>query len=203
MNLWDERYSQSGYAYGTEPSQFLVEQINWLNLKSPLSILSLGEGEGRNAVYLATLGHHVHAVDGSAVALLKAQDLAASRDVRIETQLTDLSNFVIEKRYNIVVMIFCHLPSTLRQKIHKKIVDALAPGGVLIYQAYSPKQLGYGTGGPEQLDLLVDITELKNCFNGMEVIHENMYEKEIIEGKYHTGLAAVTEFVARLNNFAE
>lgn len=197
MNRWDERYSQKGYAYGTEPNQFLVEQVNALNLAAPLNILSLGEGEGRNAVYLATQGHHVHAVDGSAVGLEKAKKLAEQHHVSLVTQVADLTHFSIEQPCDGVVMIFCHLPSTVRHAIHQKIMEALVPGGVLIYQAYSTRQLNYQTGGPREVDLLVNLNELEESFSDMRVLHACMHDKEIYEGKYHTGLAAVTEFVAR------
>lgn len=197
MNRWDERYSQNGYAYGTEPNQFLVEQVTALNLAAPLNILSLGEGEGRNAVYLATLGHHVHAVDGSSVGMAKAHKLAEQNRVSLQTQVADLTHYTINSPCDAVIMIFCHLPSAVRHAIHQKIMDALVPGGVLIYQAYSTRQLNYQTGGPREADLLVNLDELEQCFSNMNVLHGCMSEKEIYEGKYHTGLAAVTEFVAR------
>ena len=77
LNPWDARYGQEGFYYGTEPNDFLVEQAG---LIAPGGrVLCLAEGEGRNAVYLASKGFRVLAVDGSAVGLEKARDLARSR----------------------------------------------------------------------------------------------------------------------------
>ena len=60
--MWDERYSQPGFVYGTEPNEFLAS----VAARIPIGpVLSLGEGEGRNAAFLASLGHRVLAVDQS------------------------------------------------------------------------------------------------------------------------------------------
>jgi len=67
--MWDERYSSAGYAYGTEPNGFLVATASRLPAGR---ILCLGEGEGRNAVWLARQGYEVTAVDASRVGLQKA-----------------------------------------------------------------------------------------------------------------------------------
>lgn len=197
MNKWDDRYSGSEYAYGLKPSEFLVEQATLLLPKKTLHVLSLGEGEGRNATYLAGLGHHVHAVDGSAVGLVKASQLASQRNVKITTQIADLTDYKIDHTYDLIIMIFCHIPSIVRTKIHSQILSSLSLGGLLIYQAYSPNQLRYGTGGPDQMDMLVTLDELKGSFSPMQFLHANMREREVKEGSFHTGLAEVTEFVGR------
>ena len=197
MNKWDERYSGSEYAYGLKPNAFLVEQATLLLPANRLRVLSLGEGEGRNATYLAECGHQVHAVDGSVVGLAKARQLATERKVIITTEVADLTDYKIDLAYDLIVMIFCHLPSRVRTKIHHQILSSLNPGGLLIYQAYSPNQLKYGTGGPDQLDMLVTLEELKQNFSPMQLLHGCIREREIKEGTFHTGLAEVTEFVAR------
>src|SRR5262245_4923475 len=89
---WDERYSAPGFAYGTEPNDFLSAVADRI---PPGPILTLGEGEGRNAAFLAGLGHEVVAVDQSEVGLAKARRLAEERGVRVETQPADLSDYPI------------------------------------------------------------------------------------------------------------
>jgi hypothetical protein len=88
--MWDQRYSAEGYVYGTEPNGFLVAKADLLPAGA---ILCLGEGEGRNAVWLATQGYEVTAVDASGVGLHKARGLAAERGVRITTVHADLAAF--------------------------------------------------------------------------------------------------------------
>lgn len=51
---WDQRYSEPGYAYGTDPNDFLVASLGHLPANG--SILCLAEGEGRNSVFLACNG---------------------------------------------------------------------------------------------------------------------------------------------------
>ena len=89
---WNERYSESGFAYGTEPNEFLISVVDRIPHGR---ILSLAEGEGRNAVYLASLGYEVTGVDGSEVGLRKAMELAKERGVAITTIQADLSEFEI------------------------------------------------------------------------------------------------------------
>jgi SAM-dependent methyltransferase len=141
---WDERYSQPGFAYGTEPNDFLESVANRL---PPGPVLTLGEGEGRNAVFLAGLGHEVVAVDQSEVGLAKTRRRAEERGVRVQTQQADLSNYPIQPgAWAGIVSIFCHLPPSIRVPLHAAVVRGLRPGGVFILEAYTPRQYGRGTG---------------------------------------------------------
>jgi len=114
--MWDERYSQPGFAYGTEPNEFLAANAKRIPIGP---VLSLDEGEGRNAAYLASLGHRVVAVDQSEVGLAKAKRLAADRNLTIETVCADLANFHIEpSAWTGIVSIFCHLPRQVRLPLY-------------------------------------------------------------------------------------
>ena len=109
MNPWDERFGGEAYAYGTEPSRWLVENAGRIPRGMP--VLALGEGEGRNGVFLAGLGLDVEAVDGSPVGLAKARRLASSRGVPLRTTVADLADFVpAPGGYGAVVLVFLHLP---------------------------------------------------------------------------------------------
>src|SRR5690242_19609455 len=113
--MWNERYANSEFAYGTEPNSFLVQNARLLT--SP--VLSLGEGEGRNAVFLASLGLDVLGMDASDVGLGKAQKLAASRGVVIRTEVRDLASYEPpENHFGSVISIFAHLPSQLRNRLY-------------------------------------------------------------------------------------
>ena len=192
--MWDVRYSDAEYVYGTAPNAFLASVADQIPRGK---VLSLAEGEGRNAVYLAELGCKVLAVDASAVGLSKAQRLAEERGVTIETRVADLADFHIEPdSWDAIVAIFCHLPSGIRSSVHHKVVAGLRPGGVFVLEAYTPTQLKLKTGGPPTADMLMTLKLLRVELAGLRFIHARELEREVIEGKFHTGRGAVVQVVA-------
>lgn len=193
--MWNERYSSETYAYGTEPNKFLTEMYD----KLPSGrILCLGEGEGRNAVWLAELGYDVTAVDISEVGLLKARKLAKSRGVSIKTVHADLSEYEIKPRHwDVIVSIFCHLPPTLRENLHHRCVKGLSPGGVFLLEAYTPMQTEYKTGGPPSAEMMMDVQSLTSELGGLEFLHLQERVREVNEGVFHNGTGAVVQVFAR------
>ena len=192
--MWDKRYSTDDYVYGTEPNSFLVENAGLL--KGP--VLSLAEGEGRNAVYLASLGLRVHGVDGSKVGLAKAEALARSREVEISTELADLSIFTPEPHhYGSVISISAHLPSRIRHVLYPKVERSLVPGGVILLEAFSESQLTRDTGGPKDLDMLMTIEKVAREFPSCEPILLRELEREVCEGAFHSGPALVVQFIGK------
>ena len=120
--MWNERYANPEYAYGTEPNTFLRQNAH--RLSGP--VLSLAEGEGRNSVYLASLGFDVLGVDSSSVGLEKAQKLARSRGVQIRTEVADLATYnPPPDTFRSVISIYCHLPKAIRRELHHRIATAL------------------------------------------------------------------------------
>lgn len=188
---WDERYSEPGYTYGTEPNEFVAAMAGRI---PPGRILSLAEGEGRNAVYLASLGYQVTGVDGSDVGLRKARELAAERGVTITTIQADLSTFEIEEnQWDGIVASYCHLPSAIRTPLFRAAVRGLKPGGVFVLEAYSKEQLSYGTGGPQSPDMLMSLDDLTQELAGLEFVHAVTVVRDVREGSRHTGLASVVQ----------
>jgi SAM-dependent methyltransferase len=193
--MWDERYSAEGYAYGTEPNDFLTERVGRL---PPGRVLCLGEGEGRNAVWLARQGFEVTAVDASAVGLAKAERLADRHGVRVRTVHADLAHYQIEPgAWDGIVSIFLHLPAGLRARVHRDCVAGLRPGGVLLLEAYTPRQLQHGTGGPPSAELMMDADTLRGELAGLDFIELGEREREIREGPFHDGVGAVVQVVGR------
>jgi SAM-dependent methyltransferase len=192
---WNERYSETGFTYGTAPNEFLVSVAD----KIPRGkILSLAEGEGRNAVYLASLGYQVTGVDGSEVGLSKAVQLATERGVAITAVLADLGSFeIVPEQWNGIIAFFCHLPSAIRIPLHRAAVRGLKPGGVFVLEAFSKEQLAYGTGGPPSLDMLMSLEELKQELAGLDFVHAVRIERAVHEGSGHTGLASVVQVLGR------
>ena len=194
-SFWNNRYAGQDFIFGTEPNSFLAEKASLIQ-SGP--VLCLGEGEGRNAVHLAALGHAVTAVDLSEVGLTKARQLAATRGLKIETVAADLATYEIEHgKWSGVVSIFLHLPPELRRRLLAEVARGLAPGGVFVLEAYTPAQLAFCTGGPKEPELLVTLSGLRECLDGMEWIVGREIEREVIEGSGHTGRASVVQVVVR------
>lgn len=195
MNMWDERYGQKDYFYGTDPNDFLRERASSL-WKAGDRILCLAEGEGRNAVFLAGLGFSATAVDGSAAGLSKLKRLAAERGVNVSAIQSDLADFQIEeKAWDGIVSIWCHLPRELRQKVHHGCVRGLKQGGWFLLEAYTPEQLKYKTGGPQNPDMMPTLADLHSELAGLRFSHEVEMVREVHEGTGHEGLSAVVQLV--------
>jgi SAM-dependent methyltransferase len=193
--MWDERYSADEYIYGKDPNEFLANAAS--NLPKG-KVLCVAEGEGRNAVYLATHGYEVVAVDSSAVGLEKAKKLAAERGASIETIVTDLAHFDIEpESWDGVVSIFAHLPPPVRKELHKQIVKGLRPGGVLILEAYRPDQLKYKTGGPPTAEFMMTLQGLEEELTGLEFEYAMELDRDVVEGQFHTGKGAVVQIIGK------
>ena len=193
--MWDERFDTPEYIYGTQPNDFLVSVANEI---PPSKVLCLADGEGRNGVYLASLGYEVLAVDQSAVGLAKAQKLAIAKQVSITTIQANLADFVIEpEAWDGIVSIYCHLPSSLRNKVYQQIIRGLKPNGVFMLEGFAPEQLQYNTGGPKDLDLLPKLVTLQEELGSLNWEISQDIERELWEGRYHNGKAAVIQMLGR------
>ena len=192
--MWDERYSAEGYAYGTTPNKFLEENVKCIPKGK---ILSLAEGEGRNAIFLAKQGYSVTAVDASLVGLNKARKLAKENEVVVEFIHADLAAYDLgENKWDGIVSIFCPLPSSLRKDLHKKVIVGLKRNGVFLLEAYTPDQLKHGTGGGNSVDLMQSEESLSLELAGLKFKHLIELERNVIEGLYHTGIGAVVQAIA-------
>lgn len=192
--MWDERFSEPGFAYGTEPNDFLVSVADRIPAGR---VLCLAEGEGRNAVYLAALGYEVTAVDTSTVGLAKAEALAQDLGTTIETVTADLADYEIEPTtWQAIVSIFCHLPPVTRASLHERCLRGLAPGGVFVLEGFTPSQLELGTGGPKSRELLMELEVLRQELPGLRLEIARETEREVVEGRYHRGRAAVVQVFA-------
>lgn len=193
-HTWDERYAEEGYAFGEEPNDFLREAVAGL---TGGDVLVLGDGDGRNGVYLAQCGHRVTTIDLSEVGVAKARALAASRGVAIDAHVGDLETYDMgENRWDAIVSIFCHVPTELRGRVHAAVTRALRPGGSFILEAYNQANIGRGVGGPQVADMTVELAEVQSQFEGWHFVVVRQLEREIVEGKYHNGMSSVTQVLA-------
>lgn len=193
--FWNNRYAVPDYVFGEEPNGFVAETAARIPAGS---VLCLAEGEGRNAVHLAALGHKVTAVDQAVAGLEKARLLAAKRGVEVETVVGDLGNYRIQQgAWSGIVAIFAHLPQPLRRQVHASVVAGLQPGGVFILEAYTPAQLEFGTGGPKSPELLMNLKDLKEELAGLEFLIARELVRDVVEGGGHTGRGAVVQILGR------
>lgn len=193
-SFWDDRYRGDDYLYGKDPNTFLADHCGLL--RGP--VLSLSEGEGRNAVFMASRGLEVLGVDISKLALEKAKQLAESRGVQIETKVADLASFEPEEgHYGSVVSISAHLPSRVRNRLYPLVARALKPHGVIILEAFSERQISRDTGGPKDVDMLMTVDKVRQEFPNFEpiLLHETL--RKLSEGGSHSGIASVVQFLGR------
>ncbi|HTR97144.1 MAG TPA: class I SAM-dependent methyltransferase [Candidatus Acidoferrales bacterium] len=192
---FDERYAEPGWAFGAEPNDFLREMAPRIPRGR---VLCLAEGQGRNAVHLASLGHDVTAMDLSAVGIEGARRLAAERGVTIHAEVADLADYAVAPgAWQGIVSIFVHVPAELRARVHRAVVAGLAPGGLFVLEAYTPRQLTHDSGGPSDAARLMTLSDLRRELEGLEFEHALETERELSEGKWHRGPAAVVQIAAR------
>ena len=195
-NPWDERYSAAEYVYGTEPNDYLREQMH--RIAPGGRVLCIADGEGRNGVYLAEHGFDVTSVDASRVGLDKANALAAAQKVSITTVHADLADFDFGiAQWDAIVSIFCHLPPDLRTRIHAAIPASLRRGGIVILEAYTVDQLAHKTGGPPVPELMMSEEQLRHDFTSLHVVACDERTRMIHEGTLHNGMSAAVQLVAQ------
>lgn len=196
MSIWNERYAGEEYFYGTEPNAFLVSQAD--RLKPGMTCLAVADGEGRNGVWLAEQGLDVLSVDASPVAQDKAKRLAKSRGVTMRFEQADLLEWRSDERFDVIAAIFIQFVGPdLRPTQFANLKRHLKPGGLLLLQGYTPRQLEFKTGGPSQVENLYTEAILRKLCSDMEILHLREHDSVIHEGTGHSGMSALIDLVAR------
>ena len=195
--FWDTNYATGDYKYGTEPNAFIAGNIGLF--KPGSTVLVPGDGEGRNSVWLARQGFTVVAQDGSSVGLKKARALAERYDVQVELILADLATWApVPASVDAVVLTYVHLPPEIRRHAHRRLANALKPGGLLLLEAFHPLQLNHTSGGPKSEEMLYSRTMLRHDFADL-IEEEWSVEVETVldEGSGHQGKGHVVRFIGR------
>lgn len=197
QTFWNQRFEKENYLFGTEPNDFLKSHAS-LFLPGQ-KVLAVADGEGRNGVFLATLGTDVHSVDFSDVALEKAERLAAEKGTKIKTEQVDLlAHEFSAETYDVIVAIFIQFASPVqRGGLFENLKNALVPGGLFVLQGYRPEQLDYGTGGPPERDNMYTEHFLRQTFSDFNIEHLQCHDDSIDEGPGHSGMSALIDLLAR------
>ena len=194
---WNQRFAQAEFLFGTEPNAWLKAHAHlW---KPGQRVLSVADGEGRNSVWLAARGLRVEAFDIAEVGVAKARALAARQGVPVDYTVSDCDDYAWhENAFDGVAAIFVQFadPPT-RARLFENIRRTLRPGGTLVLQGYTPKQLEYKTGGPPVLSHLYTEAMLREAFSDMDILVLRAYEDDIAEGSGHRGRSALIGMVAQ------
>ena len=197
-DFWDERYSVSKYVYGEHPNSYLKEQLKNLPVGS---ILFVGEGEGRNGVYAAKLGWKVSAYDLSVEGKKKAERLARKHNVQVDYKVGELHELDYQKeQFDAIAVIFTHFHSKFRASMHTELSGYLRPGGYIIMEVFSKKQIDYQVegdsgGGPKNIDMLYTLEDIQSDFENFKFVELQETKKYLMEGDHHNGLSSVIRFV--------
>jgi SAM-dependent methyltransferase len=193
--FWNERYAEHESVYGETPNEFFKLQLENV---SPGKILLPAEGEGRNAIYAASLGWQVSAFDFSEVAKTKTLKLAAALGITtIDYKVQDLSTLILpEEEFDAVALIYVHLTGQERKHLIQQCIKSLKPGGKLIMEVFSKGQLNYTSGGPKDEAMLYSRDIVADLFRELKIVSNEEVVENLSEGPFHSGLASIVRLVA-------
>ena len=188
QEFWNSKFSRDGFLYGLKPNAFIASKIK--SMPRDAKVLCLGEGEGRNAIFLAKRGFKVTAIDASNIGLEKLEKRAKEENLDIKTICMDLNEWQVDEKYDVIVASYLHMYKSERVELFNKIEESLSMDGFFVGEFFSTKQLSYNSGGPKDEELLYTVDDFNKNF--AFCIKE---VKELItildEGKGHQGEACV------------
>jgi hypothetical protein len=195
-NFWNERYISKEYAYGKEPNFFFRNFITQ-KLQPPGKLLLPAEGEGRNAVFAASQGYQVTAFDFSTDGKNKALLLAEEKKVTIDYQISSIQSFdYVPETYDLVGLFFVHQSPQIRPAFHYRVIQSLKTGGMICLEAFHIDQINLTSGGPKSMDMLMHLEQLSEDFKDLEIIHLAKTQRDLDEGSFHQGMAALVQLIA-------
>ncbi|GLU44773.1 bifunctional 2-polyprenyl-6-hydroxyphenol methylase/3-demethylubiquinol 3-O-methyltransferase UbiG [Allomuricauda sp. NBRC 101325] len=200
LNMWNTRFGQATYAYGTQPNVYLKAKLDGLE---PGTILFGAEGEGRNAVYAAKSGWQVSAFDISEEGRKKTLKLAAKNQVDLDYQIGELNELGYQpEQFDAIALIYAHFPPNIRSGYHKLLNNYLKKGGIIIFEAFSKDHLEYKqvnpkVGGPNNVDYLFSLEEIQADFANFEIIELKKTTVQLNEGVGHVGMGSVIRFMGK------
>lgn len=188
QEFWNSKFSREGFLYGLKPNSYIASKVK--SFPRDAKVLCLGEGEGRNAIFLAKRGCAVTAIDASDIGLKKLEQRAKEENLDIKTICMDLNDWEANEKYDVIVASYLHMYKEERAKLFENIDDSLSIDGIFIGEFFSVKQLSYSSGGPKDEDLLYTTDDFNRYFS----LYENEIKEQVTildEGKGHQGEACV------------
>jgi hypothetical protein len=205
--FWDQKFSEtSDYYYGTEANAFLQEACAenlFCNPNLPKTALLLGDGEGRNGVWLAEKGFDVTTIDISEFAINKSKALAQSRNCKLRWIQGDVCDATIwpKETFSVIIVIYLHLPEKMQIVLHNLIKEHLCGSGLAIFEVFSKRQIEYQqkheSGGPRNSDFLYSLERLQRDFSSYKILYLSEKETFLQEGIGHQGIASVIRMIAQ------
>lgn len=194
-SFWNEKYQNSEYLYSSEPNVFLRKSVSNLSARKALMP---GDGDGRNGLWLAHQGWSVEAFDFSEVAVKKANTSASEKNLPYRSEVLAAENFqVVDGRYDIVAIIFLHLPKETMKTLLKKSTESLKENGTLLIQVFSQDQLDLNSGGPKDINLLYRPEDFRWLEDSFKTFFVEQVDCALSEGPLHTGKASVVNVIAK------
>jgi len=190
--FWNTRYAAEEYVYGREPNAFFKD---FLQGKSPGKLLLPCEGEGRNAVYAASLGWEVYAFDQSSSGQEKAMKLAKEAGVSIQYEIADANSYESTEKFDLIAFLWAHFDQQTRKVFHKRMTGYLKEGGMLVLESFNKKQINFSSGGPKDPAMLPSVEDLKEDFNSLQLLYLAEEQTTISEGAFHEGIAEVIRYI--------
>jgi cyclopropane fatty-acyl-phospholipid synthase-like methyltransferase len=202
LQRWNLRFAEPDYIFGTAPNRFLASKKDLF--RKGERALCVADGEGRNSVWLAEQGLEVDAFDVSPLAVEKARRLAAERGVQARHEVASVDDWRWpQAAYDVVAATFVQFAGpAMRERMFERMKQALKPGGLLLIEGYTPKQLEYRTGGPSRVENLYTEALLREAFRELEILELREYEAELEEGWRHAGRSALIDLAARAQPIA-
>jgi SAM-dependent methyltransferase len=169
---WDRKYDGAELRWGAPPNEVVVEFCTSLPRGRALDLAC---GEGRNALWLATRGWEVDAVDFSTAALSKAVKVAATATASIRSRVrwvhADVTTLTPERNYDLVVIAYLHLSRTERENVLATAVRALKHEGILVIVGHHSDNVKNGVGGPQDVEILYSPGDLVDeLHNGVRIL---------------------------------
>jgi len=194
---WNKRFEGDGFIFGQEPNEYLRAQA--ARLRPGGRALCVADGEGRNSIWLAQQGLLVDAFDIAELGVAKARRWAQQAQVAVNYSVADCDQWAWpQAHYDVVAAIFVQFADpAMRERLFAHMQRALRPGGLLILQGYTPRQLEYKTGGPPLLSHLYTDALLREAFAALQIIELREYESDLTEGAQHRGRSALVGLVAQ------
>ena len=196
--MWEDRFAASSdYVFGTDPAQFLIDHQE--HLTPGATALAVADGEGRNSVFMAERGMDVTALEFAPTAIQRAQELATEREVSVNFLQRDIMNEPWPAQtYDLVAGIFIQFVGPDGRRLQfQRMKDATKPGGLVMLHGYRPEQLDYGTGGPPFAENMYTEVILRAAFVGWDILVLKEYDREVQEGRGHSGMSALIDLIAR------